>query len=70
MLPRYQFNKYKSGKFKWKQSLRKIGNESGLNINMTLINNNSGKVKWKRSLRKSGNGSGININMTLINNKS
>ena len=38
MWPWYHFNKYKSGKAKWKQSLHKSGNESGLNINMNLIN--------------------------------
>ena len=48
----------------------KSGNESGLNINMTLINNKSGKVMWKQSLTKSGNESGLNINMNLINKKS
>ena len=67
MWPWYHFNKYKSRKFKWKQILHKSGNESGLNINMTLINNKSGKVKWKRGLRKSGNESGLNMNITLIN---
>jgi hypothetical protein len=41
MRPWYHFIKYKSGKVKWKRSLHKSGNESGLNINMTLINNKS-----------------------------
>jgi len=46
------FNKYKNGKVKWKRSLRKSGNQSRLNINMTLIYKKSWKVRWKWSLLK------------------